>query len=55
MKDFSFAYMKEAFVSTLLILAGRRNNKDGGDEWAAKFPEAIKKQIKQLREQLEAE
>ncbi|KAK6517065.1 hypothetical protein TWF506_006943 [Arthrobotrys conoides] len=55
MKDFSFAYMKEAFVSTLLILAGRRNNKDGGDEWAAKFPEAIRKQIKQLREQLEAE
>ncbi|RVD80435.1 uncharacterized protein DFL_008332 [Arthrobotrys flagrans] len=54
-KDFSFAYMKEAFVSTLLILAGRRNNKDGGDEWAAKFPNTIKKQIKQLREQLEAE
>ncbi|KAK6534005.1 hypothetical protein TWF281_005345 [Arthrobotrys megalospora] len=53
MKDFSFAYMKEAFVSTLLILAGRRNNKDGGDEWAAKFAETIRKQIKQLREQLE--
>ncbi|KAF3919094.1 Paraplegin [Orbilia brochopaga] len=55
MKDFSFAYMKEAFVSTLLILAGRRNNKDGGDEWATKFAETIRKQIKQLREQLEAE
>ncbi|KAK6333781.1 hypothetical protein TWF730_003964 [Orbilia blumenaviensis] len=54
MKDFSFAYMKEAFVSTLLILAGRRNNKDGGDEWAAKFPETIRKQIKQLRDQLES-
>ncbi|KAK6356762.1 hypothetical protein TWF718_001104 [Orbilia javanica] len=55
MKDFSFAYMKEAFVSTLLILAGRRNNKDGGDEWTAKFQETIKKQIKQLREQLDAQ
>ncbi|KAK6354637.1 hypothetical protein TWF696_003777 [Orbilia brochopaga] len=55
MKDFSFAYMKEAFVSTLLMLAGRRNNKDGGDEWASKFPDTIRKQIKQLREQLEAQ
>ncbi|EWC47437.1 hypothetical protein DRE_00405 [Drechslerella stenobrocha 248] len=53
-KGFSFAYMKEAFVSTLLILAGRRNNKDGGDEWAGKFAETIRKQIKQLREQLES-
>ncbi|KAF3941064.1 Paraplegin [Dactylella cylindrospora] len=55
MKDFSFAYMKEAFVSTLLVLAGGRNNKDGGDEWASKFEATIKKQIKQLREQLEAQ
>ncbi|KAK6509779.1 hypothetical protein TWF481_004509 [Arthrobotrys musiformis] len=55
MNNFSFAYMKEAFVSTLLILAGGRNNRDGGDDWAGKFAETIKKQIKQLREQLEAE
>ncbi|KAJ6261504.1 Paraplegin [Drechslerella dactyloides] len=55
MVDFSFAYMKEAFVSTLLVLAGRRNNKGGGDEWASKFESTIIQQIKQLREQLEAE
>ncbi|EPS39941.1 hypothetical protein H072_6336 [Dactylellina haptotyla CBS 200.50] len=55
MKDFSFAYMKEAFVSTLLMLAGGRNNKDGDDKWAAKFESTIKKQIKQLREQLDAQ
>lgn len=53
MKGFSFAYMKEAFVSTLLILAGKRNNKDGGDEWAKKFEETLKKQIKTLADQID--
>jgi len=54
MNGFSFAYMKEAFVSTLLIIAGNRNNQKGGDGWAAKFETTIKKQIKLLREQLNA-
>ena len=48
---FSFAYMKEAFLSTLLVLAAKR---DGGDnEWAKEFKEVLKNQIKLLKDQIE--
>ncbi|KAI0796858.1 P-loop containing nucleoside triphosphate hydrolase protein [Abortiporus biennis] len=44
---FSFAYLKEAFVSTLVLLAGME---DGEQE---SFASVLKKQIKELRNQLD--
>lgn len=32
MEEFTFAYMKEAFVATLLEIAGKRTEDDGGDD-----------------------
>lgn len=48
---FSFAYMKEAFVSTLLLIAARGDN---GDDKAGEglFERVIMQQLKNLRKQL---
>ena len=50
---FSFAYMKEAFVSTLLYIAARRDDKKDDDDWAKEFEPTIKKQIKELKKQID--
>lgn len=44
---FSFAYMKEAFISTLLIIAG-----DEGKH-PPKFSELLMKEVKHLRKQID--
>jgi hypothetical protein len=60
LNDFSFAYMQEAFVATLLILArGSESeaeslgwNDDGGDPTRFKFYRTMKEQVKILREDM---
>lgn len=50
-EGFSFAYMKEAFISTLLLIAARQDHgdeKDGGDL----FEKVILQQLKILRKQI---
>lgn len=49
-EDFSFAYLKEAFVSSLLIIAAREGHKDGDDEES--FETIIKRQIDTLRKEM---
>lgn len=44
---FSFAYMKEAFVSTLLAIAGNDGKHD------AHFPERLLKEVKCLRKEID--
>ena len=57
-EDFSFAYLKEAFVATLLVIAGNRSEvdgeKDGNGDDLNDFElwREIKKQIKLLREDM---
>ena len=56
-QDFSFAYLKEAFVATLLAIAGRRSgdeirgggDDDGGDLDDYELWREMKKQVKALR------
>ena len=56
--DFSFAYLKEAFVSTLLSIAGRRSEEgggsddDGGDLDDYELWREMKKQVKLLRDDM---
>ena len=50
-EGFSFAYMKEAFVSTLLLIAARQDNGDGKDREGL-FEKLILQQLKNLRKQL---
>ena len=56
-QDFSFAFLKEAFVSTLLIIAGNRSekaNRGGGDDLDKyELWKEIQIQIKQLRKDME--
>ena len=50
---FSFAYIKEAFVSTLLLIAAKKG-KGSGDETGV-FEKVIIQQLKNLRKQLGSE
>lgn len=45
--DFSFAYLKEVFVSSLLIMAGNEN-----DDNAESFEVIIKRQIETLKKEM---
>ena len=56
-EDFSFAYLKEAFVATLLVIAGKRSeieewDGNGDDLNDFELWREIKKQIKMLREDM---
>lgn len=59
-EDFSFAYLKEAFVATLLIIAGHRSEeslKDGGEDEGGDLDDyelwrEIKKQVELLRKEM---
>lgn len=51
--DFSFAYLKEAFVSSLLIIAARESqNKAESDDDNESFETVIKRQIETLRREM---
>ena len=62
-QDFSFAYLKEAFVATLLAIAGNRSengasmahggNEEGGDLDDYELWREMKKQVKLLREDMD--
>jgi hypothetical protein len=60
-KDFSFAYLKEAFVATLLTIAGHRSEDEvrgAGDDEGSDLDDyelwrEIKKQVKQLRDDMD--
>lgn len=60
-QDFSFAYLKEAFVATLLAIAGNRSedgirgggDDDGGDLDDYELWREMKKQVKLLREDMD--
>ncbi|KAK4692287.1 hypothetical protein P7C71_g4885, partial [Lecanoromycetidae sp. Uapishka_2] len=61
-QEFSFAYLKEAFVATLLAIAGRRSEKDGlsddcddegGDLDDYELWREMKEQVKALREDMD--
>ena len=60
-EDFSFAYLKEAFVATLLVIAGRRSEdgaRGGGDDEGGDLDDyelwrEMKKQVKQLRDDMD--
>ena len=60
-QDFSFAYLKEAFVATLLVIAGNRSEegiRGGGDDEGGDLDDyelwrEIKKQVKQLRDDMD--
>ena len=62
MKDFSFAYMKEAFVATLLVIAGNRSGDDvkegppDEDDKLDKYElwREIKRQVKNLRSDMDS-
>ena len=59
-KDFSFAYLKEAFVATLLVIAGHRSedfirsgdDDEGGDLDDYELWREMKKQVKLLRDDM---
>lgn len=48
--DFSFAYLKEAFVSSLLIIAARESHGKSDDNES--FETIIKRQIETLRKEM---
>ncbi len=61
-QEFSFAYLKEAFVATLLAIAGHRSESegaaDGGDDEGGDLDDyelwrEMKKQVKALREDMD--
>jgi len=60
-QEFSFAYLKEAFVATLLAIAGHRSedegegggNDEGGDLDDYEIWREMKKQVKALREDMD--
>lgn len=60
-EDFSFAYLKEAFVATLLAIAGNRSEDEkrgGGDDEGGNLDDyelwrEMKKQVKLLREDMD--
>lgn len=56
-EDFSFAYLKEAFVASLLVIAGKRmedekKDEDGDDLNDYELWREIKKQVKALRDDM---
>ena len=61
-QDFSFAYLKEAFVATLLVIAGNRSEdatKGGGDDEGGNLEDyelwkEMKKQVKLLRDDMDS-
>ena len=61
-QDFSFAYLKEAFVATLLTIAGNRSEdgvRGGGDDEGGDLDDyelwrEMKKQVKQLRDDMDS-
>jgi transitional endoplasmic reticulum ATPase len=58
-KDFSFAYLKEAFVASLLTIVARKEKEGGGDQDGRDRAEKsllwkeIQKQIKNLRDEMD--
>lgn len=60
--DFSFAYLKEAFVATLLAIAGHRSEEEkrgGGDDEGGDLDDyelwrVMKKQVKNLRDDMDS-
>lgn len=60
-EDFSFAYLKEAFVATLLVIAGRRSEEEirgGGDDEGGDLDDyelwrEMKKTVKSLRDDMD--
>lgn len=62
-EDFSFAYLKEAFVATLLAIAGNRSENEkrgGGDDEGGDLDDyelwrEMKKQVKLLREDMDTQ
>ena len=61
-QDFSFAYLKEAFVATLLAIAGNRSedgirgggDEDGGDLDDYELWREMKKQVRLLRDDMDS-
>ena len=61
-QDFSFAYLKEAFVATLLVIAGNRSedgtrgggDDEGGDLEDYELWKEMKKQVKLLRDDMDS-
>lgn len=61
-EDFSFAYLKEAFVATLLVIAGNRSEdsiRGGGDDEGGDLDDyelwrEMKKQVKALRDDMDS-
>lgn len=48
--DFSFAYLKEVFISSLLIMAGGDGDKD--EDGTESFGAIIKRQIETLKKEM---
>jgi transitional endoplasmic reticulum ATPase len=53
-EDFSFAYLKEAFVSSLLVIAAREGHggEDGDEGDEESFETIIKRQIETLKKEM---